>query len=66
MGVDINDWYINAGQNYCRMLQGEHSAMFSTFISYQLSLRPLFCLFLDWPFYLGFTVCLQGLTKYRL
>ena len=23
---------LNAGQKYCRMLQGEHSAIFSTFI----------------------------------
>ena len=25
-------------------------------LSYQLSLRPLFCLFFEWPFYTGFTV----------
>ena len=25
-------------------------------LSYQLSLRPFFCLF-EWPFYTGFTVC---------
>ena len=34
---------LNAGQKYCRMLQGEHSAIISTFTSYQLSLKPLFC-----------------------
>ena len=42
---------LNAGQTYCRMLHGEHSAILSTFIiSYHLSLRSLFCLFLSGPF----------------
>ena len=44
---------LNAGQKYCRMLQGEHSAMLLTFIKLPFfiktfvlsnSLRPLFCL----------------------
>ena len=50
---------LNAGQKYCRMLQGEHSAILSTFItvSYYLPLRPLFCLFSEWPLKTGFTVC---------
>ena len=49
---------LNAGQKYCRMLQEEHSAILSTFInlSYQLSLKPLFCFFFERPFYTGFTV----------
>ena len=38
---------LNAGQKYCRMLQGEHSLILSTSLSYHLSLRPLFCLFLS-------------------
>ena len=40
---------LNAGQKYCRMLQGEHSAILSTFIKLPLilSLRSLFCLFLS-------------------
>ena len=36
---------LNAGQKCCRMLQGEHSAILSTFI--KLPLRSLFCLFLS-------------------
>ena len=41
---------LNAGQKYCRMLQGEHSAIFSTFVKiFILSI-------LEWPFYTGFTV----------
>ena len=34
---------LNAGQKYCRMLQGEHRPS----LSYHLSLRSLFCLFLS-------------------
>ena len=42
---------LNAGQNYCRMLQGEHSAiLFQPSLSYYLSLRSLFCLFLNGHF----------------
>ena len=37
---------LNASQKYCRMLQGDHSAVLST-LSYHLSLRSLFCLFLS-------------------
>ena len=55
---------LNADQKYCRMRQGEHSAILLTFIlqyfqpslSYHLSLRPLFCLFLSGRFNMGFTV----------
>ena len=38
---------LNAGQKCCRMLQMEHSAIFSTFIKlpFFVSLRPLFCVF---------------------
>ena len=36
---------IAEGQKYCRMLQGEYSAIISTFI--KLPLRALFCLFLS-------------------
>ena len=38
---------LNAGQKYCRMLQGEHSAKLSTFIKLPFVLRPMFCLFLS-------------------
>ena len=37
---------LNAGQKYCRMLQGEHSAILRPALSYHIALRPLFCLFL--------------------
>ena len=43
---------LNAGQKYCRMLQGEHSAIRLTFIKLPLvlSFGSLFCLFLSGRF----------------
>ena len=41
---------LNAGQRYCRMLQGEILQYFRPSTSYHLSLRPLFCLFLGGRF----------------
>ena len=38
---------LNAGQKYCRMLHGEHSAILSTFIKLPFVIRSLFCLFLS-------------------
>ena len=32
-------WSINAGQRYCRMLQGEHSAILSTVIKLPVSIK---------------------------
>ena len=36
---------LDAGQKYCRMLQGEHSAILSTFIKLLFVIKILFCLF---------------------
>ena len=41
---------LNAGQTYCRMLQGEHSAILSTFIKLQFVIKIGFCLFLNGRF----------------
>ena len=47
---------LNAGQKYCRMLQGEHSAILSTFIKLPF-VRKIFVLSIfERPFYTGFTV----------
>ena len=35
-----DQFVLNAGQKYCRMLQGEHSAILLTFISYHLLFPP--------------------------
>ena len=49
--IGFQDWLLlDAGQNYCRMLQVEHSAILSTFIElpfWHFPLRHLFCLFLS-------------------
>ena len=33
-------------------------------VSYQLPLRPLFCLFFEWPLYTGFTVHVYSIPLY--
>ena len=38
---------LNAGQKHCRMLQGEHSAILSTFIKLPFIIKILLCLFLS-------------------
>ena len=47
---------LNAGQKYCRMLQGEHSAILSTFINKLPFVIKTFVLSIfEWLFYIGFT-----------
>ena len=46
--IDFQDRLsLNAGQKYCRMLQESIQQYFQPSLSYHLSLRPLFCLFLS-------------------
>ena len=47
---------LNAGQKYCRMLQGEHSAILLTFIKLLFAIKIFILSILEWPFYTGFTV----------
>ena len=47
---------LNAGQKYCRMLQGEHSAKLSTFIKLSFVIKIFVLFIFEWPFYTGFTV----------
>ena len=47
---------LNAGQKYCRMLQGEHSAILSTFIELQFSTKTFVLSIFKWPLKTGFTV----------
>ena len=46
----------NAGQKYCRMLQGEHSAILSTFIKLPFVIKIIVLSIFEWRFYTGFTV----------
>ena len=50
---------LNAGHKYCRMLQGEHSAILSTFIKLPFVSKTLVLSILEWSFYTGFTVLLN-------
>ena len=47
---------LNAGQKYCRMLQGEHSAILSTFIKLPFVFKIFVLSIFEWPFYAGFIV----------
>ena len=47
---------LNAGHTYCRMLQGEHSAILSTFIKLPIVIKFVVLSIVEWSFYTGFTV----------
>ena len=47
---------LNAGQKYCRMLQGEHSAIRMTFIKLPFVIKSFVLSFFEWLFHTGFTV----------
>ena len=51
-----NQVSLNAGQKYCRMLQGEHSAILLTFIKLPFVIKIFVLSIFEWPFYTGFTV----------
>ena len=47
---------LNAGQKYCRMLQGEHSAILSTFIKLPFAIKTFVLSIFEWLLKTGFTV----------
>ena len=47
---------LNAGQKYCRMLQGEHSAILSTFIKLPFVIKNIVLSIFEWLLKTGFTV----------
>ena len=47
---------LNAGQKYCRMLQGEHSAILSTFIELTFIINIFVLSIFEWLHKTGFTV----------
>ena len=52
-----NQLLLNAGQKYCRMLQGEHSAILSTFIKLPFVIKTfVLSMFELLFFYIGYTV----------
>ena len=50
---------LNAGQKYCKMLQGDHSAILSTFIKLPFVTKIFVLSIFEWPFYTGFTVIIS-------
>ena len=46
---------LNAGQKYCRMLQGEHSVILLTFIKLPFVIKIFVLSIFEWQFYTGFT-----------
>ena len=46
----------NAGQKYCRMLQGEHSAILLTFIKLPFVIKIFVSSSFEWPLKTGYTV----------
>ena len=57
--IDFQDQIsLNAGQKYCRMLKGEHSAIHLTFIKLPFDIKTMtFVLSIfEWPLKTGFTV----------
>ena len=55
--IDFQDQLsLNAGQKYCRMLQGEHSAIHLTFIKLPFVIKIFVLSIFECPFYTGFTV----------
>ena len=59
---------LNAGQKYCKMLQGEHSAILSTFIKLQFVIKISVLYIFEWPLKTGFTVYsfLSKIHKYNV
>ena len=49
---------LNAGQKYCIMLQGEHSAILSTSIKLQFAIKIFVLSIFEWPLKTGLTVLL--------
>ena len=54
---------LDVGLQFCRMRQGEHSAILSTFIKLPFAIKIFVLSIFEWPFYTGFTV---GPTRYFL
>ena len=47
------------GKKYYRMLQGEHSAILSTFIKIQIAIKVFVLSIFEWPLKTGFTVSVE-------
>ena len=58
--MGFENWLsLNAGQKYCRKLQGEHSAILSTFIKQPFVIKIFVLSIFEWPLKTGFTRAVQ-------
>ena len=57
---------LNACQKYCRMLQGEHSAILSTCIQLPHGFKTFVLSIFEWPLKTGFTVLHVGACSMHL
>ena len=55
LGFKTN-YHLMQVKSICRMLQGEHSAILSTFIRLAFVIKIFILPIFEWPFYTGFTV----------
>ena len=61
--IDFQDRLsLNAGQKYCRMLQGEHPVILSTFIKLSFAFKTFVLSIFEWPLMTGFIVVGKRLT----
>ena len=57
---------LNACQKYCRMLQGEHSAILSTFIKLPFVFKTFVLSIFEWLLRTGFTLLSGDIVKFPL
>ena len=55
---------LNAGQKYCRMLQGEHAAILLTFIKLPFVIKMFILSIFEWLFYTGLTILFNILDRF--
>ena len=54
---------LNAGQKYCRMLQGEHSAILSTCVKLPFSIKTFVLCIFEWP--LKTSYCIRTVKAFQ-
>ena len=54
---------LNAGQKYCRMLEAEHSAILSTFITLPFVIKTYVLSIFEWPFHRFYCICMEKTTR---
>ena len=60
------DYRLMAVQKYCRMLQGEHSAILLTFIKLPFVIKIFVLSIFEWPLKTGFVVIINMKSRMNL